>query len=553
MVKSFQDKIKAYTLENALSHNGKAVVQAVLGHLFKEGLKKQDIKQVMPLINTEVKKVNSLSLEEQKKEFSNLDKLVKKASKQRQGLPELVSAVKGKVVTRLAPEPSKYNHLGHALSFLLNYVYSKKYNGKCILKFEDANPEKVSKEYVDAMKQDIIDYLGIKVSKTIFISDDIPRLYKYAEKLIKIKKAYMCFCKREEMQKLRRQGIECSCGLREVNDNLKEWKKFLNGDYMNGKAVLRLKGNMQSNNAVMRDPVIFRALKAKHYRQGEKYKIWPMFDFYNPIEDSLIKVTHILRSNEFNDRLELQNYILKLLKLKKQIIVQYGRFNVIGSTTKGREIRELIDSGDYTGWDDPRLMTLKALKKRGIIKETFYELIEQIGLSKYQVNLDFDMIASINRKLIDKSSDRYSFIQEPIKLEVNKKPDIKQISVGVHPEKKQTRKINLQSSIYVSRKDYEMFSGKEIRLMHLFNIALKKNNKAEFTSKENKDIQKVQWVSDFVNARILMPDGSWISGIAEKAIEKLKPEAIIQFERVGFVKFDKINKAGEYEFRFAHR
>jgi len=546
MVKEWSKLIEVYALKNAVEHEGKAEESKVIAGLFHEGLNKEGVSEIINEVKAEVRKVNSLSIEEQKKEYEKLSKLASKRE-ERVGLQELPEISKN-MVFRIAPEPSKYNHIGHAFTFLINYLYARKYKGKCKLRFEDTNPEKVSKEYVDAMKEDI-KYLGIKVDSIRFVSDDMPKLYKYSEQLIKMGKAFMCFCRQEKIKKLRGEGRECSCRQHDVKKNMDEWKKFLEGRYMEGEATLRLKGNMASNNYVMRDSVIFRAVKAKHYKK--KYNIWPMYDFYNPIEDSLMGVTHILRSNEFEVRVELHNYIRDLLNLKKQVIIQYGRVNVIGATTKGREIRDLVAGKGYMGWDDPRLVTLLALRRRGILKEAFYELVEQIGISNHQVNLSFDMIAAINRKILDKQADRYSFVENPVKLEIKNFPDIKEIKVKIHPDKKETRLVRI-GEIFISEKDYEANKGKEARLMHLFNIKLRDDNKAEFTSLENKSIARINWVSGFVNARIMMPDATRITGIAELAVKKLKLGSIIQFERFGFARFDKLNEAGEYEFWFAH-
>ena len=277
-----------------------------------------------------------------------------------------------------------------------------------------------------------------------------------------------------------------------------------------------------------------------------------MYDFYNSIEDSVMGVTLILRSNEFDLRVELQDYIKDLLNLKKQTVVQYGRFNVIDFTTKGREIRDLIASKEYNGWDDPRLMTLKALKRRGIVKEAIYELTKQVGLSKNQVNLEFDMIASINRKIIDKDANRYSFVQSPVEIKIKNAPKIKSISIPIHPDKKETRTIKV-NKIFISENDYKQYKEKEIRLLHLYNIKLHgKNHAAEFTSLENKDIQKINWVSSGVKTEILMPNGKITEGIAETTIKTLKNSEILQFERFGFVKLDQKTKT-KYKFWFAHK
>ena len=549
-----KEKIKAYALKNAIEHNGEAKEGAVLSSLFSEGLKKENVKEIMPSIKEIVSEINSLNPEQQKLVFSKLEKSTKKR-KIREGLPQLPNAKKGKLITRLAPEPSKHAHLGHALTFLLNYLYAKMYSGKCLLRFEDANPEKVSQEFVDSILDDIKSYLEIKLDAIRYVSDDMPVLYEYAEKLIKKGKAYICFCSQEKMRELRHSGTPCVCRNTEAKENLSLWKPFLQGKYEEGKAVLRLRGDMSALNHVMRDPVLFRINTAKHYRHDNKYKVWPVFDFYNPIEDHLMKVTHILRSNEFADRVVLQDTIKELLDLNKPEIVQYGRFNVIDAVTQGREMRKIVETTGGS-WDDPRLMTLKALKRRGIIKEVFYTLANNVGLSPHQVNLDFASVASISRKLLDKSAERYFFVPNPIELIIDGLPKIKEVRVKLHPEKSKERKINLSDKIFISQKDYEQLKGKEVRLLHFCNAILSplqgEKIRAVFTSLENKELPRIQWVSNAVPARIMMSTATIEEGLAEKAVLKLKPDSIIQFERFGFCRLDKKSKT-DAEFWFAHK
>jgi len=547
-MKDLTNEAKAYALKNAIEF-GKCDVGRVLPKLFQHGLDKKDIKEIMPVLNDIVKSVNKMKPAERAVEFELLRELVKEHEEKEKGLPEIDVSGISKIVTRMAPEPSKYNHLGHALTFLLNYLYAQKYKGKCMLRFEDTNPEKSKKEYIDAMKEDVLDYLGIKADKIRFVSDDMKLLYGYADELVKMKKAYVCFCDRDKMQNLRHKGIECECREFPLKIQLAKWKEFLKGKFKVGEATLRLKGDMQSQNHVMRDSVIFRMVDVPHYKYKSKYKVWPMYDFYNPIEDSLMGVSLILRTNEFDTRVELQDYIKKLLKLKTQKIVQYGRFNVIDFTTQGREIRELVDSGKLIGWDDPRLMTLRALKRRGIVKEAIYELANTVGLTKHPVNLDFDMIAAINRKIIDPIANRYSFVVEPVLLDIVNAPKIEKIDVPIHPNKKKHKEIEV-NGIFISKEDYKSFQGKEVRLLHLYNI--KFGNKVEFTSLDNKDVQKINWVSNGVETRVLMPDGEWKKGLAEISIKKLKVGDLVQFERFGFCRFDGTNK-GVYEFWFAHK
>lgn len=541
-------EILAYSLQNA-SEFGKADAGRVMPKLFQHGLQKEDIKKIMPIVQEAVKKVNSMKESERAEAFAKLGNVVKKYAEKEKDLPEI--DVKGlkKIVTRMAPEPSKYLHLGHAMTFLINYMYAKKYNGACLLRMEDANPEKVSKEYVDAIIEDIRDFLGIKSAKVRYVSDDMPVFHTYAEQLMDKGHAYICFCNRDKMQKLRHDGVECECRNFPKKIQIARWKMFVKGKYKVGEAVMRFRGDMQSSNHVMRDSVLFRRLDVKHYRHGTKYKVWPMYDFYNPIGDSLMGVTLILRSNEFDMRVELQDKLKELLGLKKQKIVQYGRFNVEDFTTKGREIREMFESGELRGWDDPRLITLRALRRRGIQREALYELTKQIGLSQHQVNLQFDMLAAINRKIVDPIADRYSFVREPVKIDVVNAPMIKEVEIKIHPDKKEKKKISVKD-IYISGEDYKKFMGKEVRLLHLYNINLT-DKKASVSSIDIKDIPKINWVSEGIKARVLMPDGKWAEGLVEPGAKKLKKDAIVQFERFGFVRYDGVhNKIPE--FWFAH-
>ncbi|MBM3233234.1 glutamate--tRNA ligase [Candidatus Pacearchaeota archaeon] len=552
-MKDLKKEIRAYALKNALEF-GKAEAGRILPKMFQHGLEKGEIKEAMPVISEIVKEVNTYSNEQKEKEYETLKELVKEREEEKKkDLPDLPN-LEGGVVTRIPPEPSKYLHIGHALSFLLNYLSARQYGGKCLLRFEDANPEKVSQEFVDAMLEDMQGYLEIKPDGIRYVSDDMDLMYQNAEELIGLGKSYACFCDRKSMQEMRHEGKECDCRKANVKETLEEWKKMLAGKYKEGEAVLRLKGDMKALNHVMRDPVLFRVVETKHFRKGTQYKVWPMYDFYNPLEDNLMGVTHILRSNEFDQRVELQDLLKDLLGLRKQTIIQYGRFGVLEGTTKGREIRDLVESGEYIGWDDPRLVTLKALRRRGIKKEVIYELVKQLGLSKYEIKIDFAMIAALSRKMIDAETARYYFVPDPVEIHVKGSPILEHVHIPLHPGKSETRTIDVGDTVYISSDDIVQLKGKEARLLHLYNVQLPKSAKkgdATFTSLENKQVPKIQWVSHGVPVRVFMPDGSWKEGIGESGLVDLKEGDVVQFERFGFVKLD-AKKEGKLEFWFTH-
>ena len=559
-----EDLIYKYALQNAVKFNGKSNPGALIGKILGEKPElKSDMENLKKKINEIVIKVNSMSVNEQLKTLKKIaPELLEEKKEEKKDLKELPGASGLKLITRIPPEPSKYIHLGHALSFLINYVYAKKYKGKCYLRYEDANPEKVSKEYVDAMEFDIKKYLGIKPEKTLFVSDHMELMYKYALDLINRNESYVCSCSQEVMRDLRHKGEACWCRHRSTEDNLKDWDLMLKKKFREGDKTLRLKIDMTANNQVLRDPVIFRICFTPHFRKNKKYCIWPTYDFYNVIEDNLIGVNYILKSNEFGTmRTELQNHLRKLLNFPITLEFQYGRFNINDKISQGREIRELIKEGKVKGWDDPRLITLKALRRRGIIKETFYELIKEVGLTKSQTNLDFDVVASINRKLLDKKCNRYFFLNDYDKINIENVKS-KEIKLNLHPDflKRGVRKFNINGKFYISKNDLKnLFTGRIHRLMDCLNFT-KNGNKFLFDSWEyekfkdsaNKgNIMHYLPADDLVDAEVLMDDASILKGIAESGITKLKVGDIIQFERFGFVKLEEKGKI--FKFIFSHK
>ncbi|MBS3175336.1 glutamate--tRNA ligase [Candidatus Woesearchaeota archaeon] len=560
-----EDLLYKYALQNAVKYNGKANPGALIGKILAEKPElKSDIENLKKRIQEVVNKVNSMSLDTQLTIINKIaPELLEEKKEEKKDLKELPGAIKGNFVTRIPPEPSKYTHLGHALSFLINYVYALKYNGKCYMRYEDANPEKVSKEYVDAMEYDIKKYLDIKPEKTTFVSDHMELMYQHALDLINRNEAYVCSCSQEVMRNLRHKGEACWCRHRSKDDNLKDWNLMVKKKFREGERTLRLKIDMTANNQVLRDPVIFRLDYHKHYRKKTKYCSWPTYDFYNVIEDNLVGVNYILKSNEFGTmRTELHNHIRKLFNFAIPNEFQYGRFNVNDKISQGREIRELIKEGKVKNWDDPRLITLSALRRRGIVKETFYELVKEVGLTKTETNLDFEVVAAINRRLLDKKCNRYFFIHDPIKLKIENVKS-KSVKLGLHPDfpKRGSRKFKINEEFYLINTDFKKLTSDKIhRLMDCLNF-IKEGNKFifhswsydNFKNATNKGVI-IHWLpvnDSLINVDILMDDATILKGIAESNIKKLKLNEIIQFERFGFVKLEK--KGNEYNFVFCHK
>jgi glutamyl-tRNA synthetase len=406
------------------------------------------------------------------------------------------------------------------------------------------------KEYVDSITEDV-KYLGIKPNATLFVSNDMPKLYSMAERLIKKGMAYVCFCTRDKMQKLRHKAIPCGCREKEAAINMEEWNNMLSKLYKEAECVLRLRGDLEAANQVMRDPVIFRISYERHFLQGNRYCVWPLYDFENAVEDGMYGITHIMRSIEFGEmRVELQDYIKELLNLPKQRVVQYGRFNVTGAATQGRLIREQIDTGKLSGWDDPRLVTIKALRRRGIQPGTFRELAVEVGLSTTPTNIDWSVIASYNRKILDPICNRYFFVPNPKKIVIEGAPD-RIVDVKLHPDSPErgSRKFNVSNEFYITDKDAKSIGNELVRLMDCLNFR-KTLSRFVFDSLEYERYKKggkriIQWLpvsENNIAAEILMPDASITEGLAEAAIEKLKIGDIVQFVRFGFCKLEKKEK-----------
>jgi len=377
--------IKAYALKNAIEHNGKAVAGSVVSGAFQAGLKKKDIRTTMVLINKVVKEVNLLSIEQQEKEFSKLKKLVGHRP-ERQGLPALLKARKGKVITRMSPSPSGALTLGHILTILPNFLYVKKYGGKFYIRIEDTNPENIYKPAYKMIEQEAKWLCKNKV-KIIIQSERMNLYYKYVKKLIDKKAVYVCTCDSEEFKKYISESKNCPCRNLSVKENLERWKKMFDKSekgYKQGQAVVRFKSDMKNKNPAMRDFPLARINQEKHPLQGDKYKVWPLMNLAVAVDDIEQGMTHIIRGKDHRDNAKRQKMIYQVLGKEKQYpwIAFIGKIHFTDLEMSASKMRKAIESGKYKGWDDLRLPTAASLKKQGYKPETFYQFVEQRGISE---------------------------------------------------------------------------------------------------------------------------------------------------------------------------
>ncbi len=549
------DEIRRIALKNALAHGGKAspgsVFSAAIG-ADKSLLK--DPKSLKERIDAVISDINSKSLAELEKEAASSGVETKAKKEEKTGLKDLPDTGNG-VVLRLPPEPSGFMHLGHMISFMINYLYKKKYNGKLWLRFEDTNPNLVKEEFVRNFEEGI-KWLGIEWDQKKFISEDMDKIYGFAESLIKEGKAYACACSSEEIKKNRNLEKECQHRNNSIDENMSIWKKSKDGKAETGEMTLRFKGDMKSKDASLRDPNIMRVIKTDY----KPYNLWPLYDFASVIEDELCGVTHILRSNEF--KANLQNTLRKALGFRKPSVIQYSRFNFQGTLTSKRKVRELIKQGRIKDWHDIRLATISSMKRRGIRPEAIRDFVEEVGYSVSEHEYSLDMLFTFNRRIIDNDAKRFFFVPNPIKLVVQDAAAEK-VRLPFHPSNDiGYREIQTNGTFFIDKSDVVSLDvGDTFRLKELYSIEIVDKEDELITcrmhSKEHQQGEKIiQWVTEqnipvkvTKVGNLLNEDGNFnekslteINGIAEKMAEGIEEGQIVQFERFGFCRMDEKSK-----------
>ncbi|MFP4112630.1 MAG: glutamate--tRNA ligase [Candidatus Woesearchaeota archaeon] len=553
--------IRQLALENAVKYKGKANPGAIIGKIIAEDPDaKSQMKELSKDINHIIKEVNKLSLEKQKEELKllNPDFFEKKKEKKERNLFSFFNIGEGeKIKTAFPPGPEKYPHLGHAKSALLNYMLAKQYGGKFSLRFEDTNPDLVKEEFYKVI-EDNLSWLGIKWDELVYASDYMKKFYSFAEDLIKQGKAYVDFTLHEEMKEERRKGLDSRFRITSPEVNMTAWKEM--SKQQEGSCVLRMKIDMKHKNTTMRDPTIFRIIKKTHPRTKDKYVLWPTYDFENSVMDGLTGITHRIRTKEFELRAELQRYIQDTLGLPVTQTYEMGRFNLEGVPSSGRIIREKIESGELIGWDDPKLTTIVALKRRGFTPEGLNEFVISTGVTKSESTLEWDDLIIHNRRVLDKEAKRYFFISDDkVKITIEDAPE-QVVKLKRHPDsEKRERKFNTGKEFYIEKKDYESLKeGNLYRLMDCLNFKKEKDKFIFDSTDHEKYKQKGKKIIHFLPANgtnleteIMMPDKTIIKGISENSVKLTKVNDIVQFERFGFVRLDSIENS-RYRFWFTH-
>ena len=578
--KNLKDIIRKAALINAISHDGKAQAGAMIGKVIGE---RQDlrscVKELSIIINSIVNEVNNYSLAEQKTIVEqNWPETQKKEKPEEKKLPPLPNANKfEQIVTRFSPNPDCVLHLGSARAIILSHEYARMYNGKFILRFEDTDPKikKPALEFYDNIRKDL-KWLGVQVDEEYIQSDRLPIYYEYVKKLIEVNAAYVCECKQETFHKISLSRQACPCRSLPPPEQLERWQKMLHGNYQEGQAVVRIKTELDHPNPAVRDWPALRIINTKKYphpRVGDKYTLWPLYNLAAGIDDHLLGMTHIIRGKEHYTNMVRQKYMYKALGWEYPEAIHYGRLKITDAFLSKSKIMAGITDGTYTGFDDPRLGTFAALRKRGLTPEAIKKMILDVGIKANDVTLSWENLYSHNRKILDTTSNRYFFVSEPIELKISNIPKTFTPKLPLHPEKPEngfreytiTPDKDTTASFWISKKDAtNMEPNKIVRLMELFNIEITKIDKqptidavepklltieAKYSSEAYEDVRKIKaqlihWIPNGTEypCEIILQTAQTVTGFAENESKKLKPDTVIQFERFGFTRVNEVDK-----------
>ena len=438
---------------------------------------------------------------------------------------DLAEGVYDHVCTRFPPEPNGYLHIGHAKSILLNYGLSQEYNGEFHMRFDDTNPTKEKTEFVDSIKADI-QWLGADWKDHLYYASDyFPQMYEAAVKLIKKGKAIVCDLSAEEIREYRgtltEPGKESPYRNRSVEENLDLFERMKNGEFEDGSKVLRAKIDMASPNINMRDPVIYRVAHMHHHRTGDTWCIYPMYDFAHPIEDAIEGITHSICTLEFEDHRPLYDWVVRELEYPmppRQI--EFAKLYLTTVVTGKRYIKKLVEDGVVDGWDDPRLVSIAALRRRGFTPESIKKFVDLCGVSKANSSVDYAMLEYCIREDLKLKKARTMAVLNPVKLVIDNYPEdqIEMLEVQNNLENPElgSRQVPFGRELYIEREDFmeepvrkyfRMFPGNEVRLMNAYFVTCTGCEKDE-----NGNITVIHGMYDPESKGGNSPDGRKVKG-----------------------------------------
>ncbi len=430
----------------------------------------------------------------------------------------------GKVHTRFPPEPNGYLHLGHAKSICLNFGVAKEFNGLCNLRFDDTNPTKEDTEYVESIREDVRWLGGDWGDREFYASNYFDKLYEYAEQLIKMGKAYVDDLTADEIREYRgtltQPGRESPYRNRSVEENLDLFRRMRAGEFADGTHVLRAKIDMASPNLVMRDPTLYRIRHATHHRTGDKWCIYPMYDFTHPLSDSIEGITHSLCTLEFVNNRELYNWVLETLNVYHPEQTEFARLNLTYTVLSKRKLIQLVKEGYVKGWDDPRMPTLSALRRRGVPPEAIRDFCQRIGMAKSEAVVEYGLLEFCIREYLNAHAPRWMAVLNPVRLVIDNYPEDQEdvFEMPLYPEDDSfgSRKVPFTRELYIDRDDfrldppkkyYRLAPGQEVRLRYAYFVTC-----TDVVKDAEGNVQEIHCTYDPASRGGNSPDGRKVKG-----------------------------------------
>lgn len=563
--------ILKFALKNAYDYNGSVNPKAVLGQVLREKPElKKEVPKVLENINNIIKEeIVGLGKEDIVRKIKELapELLEEKKEEVVEGpLKPLPNAEKGKVVVRIAPSPSGPLHIGHAYGSSLNCEYAKMYKGKFIVRIEDTNPENIYAPAYELIENDANWLTDNRVDQVIVQSSRLGTYYDHAEKLVQLGKAYVCECSGDEFRELKNKGKACPCRNLEVKEQQIRYAKMF-GEYAEGEAVLRLKTDIQHKNPAMRDFAIMRINEHVHPKTGKDHRVWPLMVFSVAIDDHDLELTHVMNGKDHTDNGIKEKIIMEYLGWKPPVYKHWGRINFEGFKLSTSKTKIAIEQGEYTGWDDIRLMTLMALRKRGYQAGAFRKYALEIGLSLTDKTVSkeefWKNVNAFNKELVEPKSNRLFFVDNPVEIKIEHAPAEK-VFLDVHPDfpDRGKRELLVKGEVHISESDLKRLAeGSVHRLIDYCNFEVKEN-KFVFISEDYEDYKNtnnkgaiIHWLPDDkkdVQVEVLLDNGKTVSGIGEENMKDLKVGDIVQLERRYFARLDSVED-NKFKFWYLHK
>ena len=549
---SLNTDIEKNVLKNAIEHDGRAELKSVVNKLLGSYPElRSSIKDLMADINLSISKINSMSIEEQislaNEKYSDI--LIVEKKNEEHHLPDLKN-VKGKVVMRMAPSPSGPLHIGHSRMLILNDEYVKRYGGELILRIEDTNPNNIYPQAYDMIQEDTR-WLDVNFTQFIIQSERMELYYKRARELILMGKAYICKCRVEDFKRDLMESKACPHRNLPPEMMVEQFDQIITGHDKDLKPVLVIKTDLNHPNPAVRDWIAFRVIETPHPHTGKKYRFYPLMNFSVAVDDHELELTHVIRGMDHLNNTERQKYIFNYFKWDIPEYFHYGLINIQDAILSTTSMRKGIEAGEYRGWDDVRLATLLALRRRGYQKETFRKYWIDSGLNDVNSDFSWEIFNSMNRQFIDHSANRYFFVSDPVKVKINGSPETESM-IPLYPKESERgfRKYSLDKdqTLYLQKSDInDAKENDTVRLKDLYNI-IYKDGAWHYLDSENKTRRKIiHWVKDdSPEFEVYKPDGTTDRGFIES--DAVKANGIVQFERYAFV-----NKTSERYALYLHK